>query len=221
MQNLSTLKTSVIICSIFLNLIGVKTMATTTEGKKITNSKTNKNVGSETLTSKIPSLNEKGTNNMDALFSINLLTANNKNIKLKDFAKSKVFLFVNTASNCGYTKQYEGLEKLFKKFQNKGLAIIGFPSNDFGGQEPGTNSEIQEFCKLNYGITFPIMAKNSVVGDKIQPIYQELLKLSSDKSDVSWNFEKFLVAKESGVITRYKSNYKPEDLEPIIAKLLE
>ena len=157
---------------------------------------------------------------MDSLLNMELETINKTKVKLADFNKTKVFLIVNTASKCGYTKQYEGLEALHKKYKDKGFAVIGFPSNDFGAQEPGTNTEIQEFCKLNFGVTFPLMAKAPVVGSSAQPFYKELLKLSENKNDVGWNFEKFLISKDQGVIDRYKSGVKPEDLDAVISKLL-
>ncbi len=156
---------------------------------------------------------------MNSLLSIDLTTVNNKNIKLTDFEKTDVFLFVNTASECGFTSQYKGLEALHQKFKDKGFAVVGFPSNDFGAQEPGTNAEIKDFCKLNYGVTFPLMSKASVKGSGIQPFYKELISLSDDKSDVSWNFEKFLVTKD-GTIKRYKSKTTPAELESEISKLL-
>lgn len=157
---------------------------------------------------------------LDNLLKINLKTGSGNSIQLSDFKKSKVFLIVNTASKCGFTSQYEGLETLHKKFKDKGLAIIGFPSNDFGAQEPGTNEQIQEFCKLNYGVSFPLMTKAPVTGSDIQPFYKELLSLSADKSAVAWNFEKFLVTKDGKQIQRFKSKVKPEDLETIISNLL-
>lgn len=164
---------------------------------------------------------DKIKNISDNLFGIELTTLNNKKIKLSDFKKSKVFVIVNTASKCGYTSQYEGLEDLHKKYKDKGLAIIGFPSNDFGAQEPGSNQEIQEFCKLNFGVTFPLMSKAPVKGNEIQPFYKELIKLSQDKSDVGWNFEKFVFIKNGTKIDRYKSSTTPKDLEKIISKLLQ
>lgn len=157
---------------------------------------------------------------VDSLFNIELKTINDKSIKLKDFGQTKLFLIVNTASKCGFTKQYEGLEALHKKFKDKGFAVIGFPSNDFLSQEPGTNDEIQEFCKLNYGVTFPLMTKGSVKGAKIQPFYKELVNLSEDKSNVGWNFEKFLVSKDGKIFKRYKSKVTPEELDSVISEYL-
>jgi glutathione peroxidase len=151
---------------------------------------------------------------MDNLLNINLKTVNGTSIKLSDYKNTKVFLIVNTAS------QYEGLEALHKKFKDKGLAVIGFPSNDFGAQEPGTNEQIKDFCKLNFGVSFPLITKAEVTGSEIQPFYKELLNLSSDKSAISWNFEKFLITKDGNSIQRFKSKVKPEDLESIIVKLL-
>ncbi len=162
----------------------------------------------------------KGGSPMKDLLDMELMTVNNKKIKLSDFQQSKVFLIVNTASKCGYTSQYEGLEELYKKYKDKGLAVIGFPSNDFGAQEPGTNQEIQDFCRLNYGVTFPLMAKASVKGTDAQPFYKNLLTASDDKSDVGWNFEKFLIVKDGSKIERFKSNVKPKDLEKVIESKL-
>lgn len=181
-----------------------------------------KSKNSQVRSAKPNNLNAKPSSDlkMEKLLSMPLETVNKNNIKLKDFGKTKVFLIVNTASKCGFTNQYEGLEALYKKYKDKGLAVIGFPSNDFGAQEPGSNNEIKEFCKLNYGVSFPLMAKGPVVGASAQPFYQELLKISDDKSEVSWNFEKFLFTKTGDTITRYKSSVKPEELDPVIAKLL-
>lgn len=180
----------------------------------------NKNMQNGKLNSATIKVVDKGTSQMNELLEMELTTVNNKKIKLSDFKQSKVFLIVNTASKCGYTSQYEGLEELHKKYKDKGLAIIGFPSNDFGAQEPGTNQEIQDFCKLNYGVTFPLMAKAPVKGSAAQPFYKSLLKLSEDKSDVGWNFEKFLFASNGSKIERFKSKVTPADLEKIISNLL-
>ncbi len=115
-----------------------------------------------------------------------------------DFAslKGKKIMIVNTASKCGFTPQYEGLEKLYKKYKDQGFVIIGFPSNDFKQQEPGTNREIAEFCKENYGVTFPMMAKIHVKGNKMHPLYRFLTDESENgvmNSRVGWNFQKYLI----------------------------
>jgi glutathione peroxidase len=137
--------------------------------------------------------------------------------------KGQVVLIVNTASECGYTPQYNDLEALYQKYKGKKFAVLGFPSNDFGGQEPGSNAEIKKFCDVNagkYHITFPMFAKSRVKSDPQNPLYKYLIANSpGDTGPVSWNFEKFLVDKDGKVIGRYKSKVKPMDAE--ITKKLE
>ncbi|KAL2170152.1 hypothetical protein VTG60DRAFT_5174 [Thermothelomyces hinnuleus] len=146
-------------------------------------------------------------------------------VSLADY-KGKVVLIVNTASKCGFTPQYAGLEKLWKTVREKypdDFVILGFPCNQFGGQEPGTNDEIQEFCQLNYGVTFPIMAKIDVNGDNASPLFEWL---KNEKPGllglkrVKWNFEKFLVGKDGKVKGRWASTTKPESLEATILEEL-
>ena len=139
-----------------------------------------------------------------------------------DFAtfKGKKILIVNTASGCGYTPQYEGLEALAKKYQDK-LVIVGFPANNFGGQEPGSNSEIKEFCKKNYGVSFPMAAKISVKGDDIAPIYKWLCNKSQNgvlDAEIKWNFNKFLLNENGVIISKFDSGVKPLSDE-LISKL--
>ena len=139
-----------------------------------------------------------------------------------DFAtfKGKKILIVNTASKCGYTPQYEELEALYKKYQDK-LVIVGFPANNFGGQEPGTNTEINEFCKKNYGVSFPMAAKVSVKGNDIAPIYKWLCDKSLNgvlDADVKWNFSKFLLDEKGNLVAKYDSGVKPMS-EEITGKL--
>ena len=126
--------------------------------------------------------------------------------------KGKKILIVNTASQCGYTPQYEGLEKLAKKYEGK-LVIIGFPANNFGGQEPGTNEEIKSFCTKNYGVTFPMMAKVSVTGNDIAPLFQWLTTQENPDftGDIKWNFEKFLLNENGKLVRRFRSKTTPED----------
>ncbi len=124
-----------------------------------------------------------------------------------DFAdlKGKKILIVNTASKCGFTPQFDGLEALYQKYKNQNFVIVGFPSNDFGEQDPGSNEEIEEFCKINYGVTFPMMSKISVKGDSIAPIYQFLTQkeLNGKKnSSVKWNFQKYII-NEDGTLEDY------------------
>jgi glutathione peroxidase len=139
-----------------------------------------------------------------------------------DFAsfKGKKILIVNTASQCGYTPQYEGLEALYKKYQDK-LVIVGFPANNFGGQEPGTNTEIKEFCKKNYGVTFPMAAKVSVKGDDKAPIFKWLTSKSENgvlDAEIGWNFGKFLLDEKGNLITYFPSKVTPMS-EELTSKL--
>jgi glutathione peroxidase len=126
----------------------------------------------------------------------------------------KTLLIVNVASKCGFTKQYAGLEALHEAYAERGFAVLGFPCNQFGGQEPGTEAEIQEFCSTTWGVTFPLYAKVDVNGPDRHPIYAELTETadSSGKAgDVEWNFEKFLVSRDGHVLTRFRSAVTPED----------
>jgi len=138
----------------------------------------------------------------------NTITGEKKDL---DAFKGHVLLLVNTASECGYTKQYAGLEKLYEAKKDKGFIIIGFPANNFGGQEPGTNEEIQKFCTSKFGVTFPMMAKISVKGDDIHPLYRYLTEKSPFPGDITWNFNKFLLDPEGNVVARYESAVTPED----------
>ncbi len=128
--------------------------------------------------------------------------------------KGKVMLIVNVASKCGYTKQYEGLEALHKKYSDQGLVVVGFPSNDFKGQEPGTDAEIAEFCTATYGVTFPIFGKIVVKGEGQAPLYKYLTEGDHPgKSEVGWNFNKYLVGRDGKVIAHYESKVAPESPE--------
>lgn len=126
--------------------------------------------------------------------------------------KGKYILVVNTASNCGYTPQYEELEQLYKKYNDK-LVIVGFPANNFGGQEPGSNAEIKEFCKRNYGVTFPMAEKVSVKGEDIHPLFkyltEEAKKIETPDPVIKWNFTKFLINKEGKLLKVFPSKVKP------------
>lgn len=133
--------------------------------------------------------------------------------------KGKVTLVVNTASQCGFTPQYEGLEALYEKYKKQGLVVLGFPSNDFGGQEPGSNEEIKKFCDLKYKVSFPMFSKDVVKGDKKQPIYQFLTTKASPTGEVEWNFEKFLIDKNGNVVGRYRSKVTP--LSPELTGAIE
>jgi glutathione peroxidase len=125
--------------------------------------------------------------------------------------KGKKILIVNTASKCGFTPQYQGLEELYKKYQDK-LVIVGFPANNFGGQEPGTNTEIKEFCKKNYGVTFPMAAKVSVKGDDTAPIFKWLCNKTENgvlDAEIKWNFGKFLLDENGNLIAYFPSKVIP------------
>lgn len=136
--------------------------------------------------------------------------------------RGKVLLLVNVASRCGYTPQYEGLEKVYLKYKDRGLVILGFPANNFMGQEPGTNEEIKTFCSLKYNVTFPMFSKISVKGDDIHPLYKYLTDKQSDPQfggDVKWNFNKFLVGRDGKIIGRFEPAVKPES--PEVAQAIE
>jgi len=131
-------------------------------------------------------------------------------VNLADY-KGKVVMLVNVASKCGLTPQYEALEKLYEKFKDKNFVIIGFPANNFGGQEPGSNEEIKRFCTGKYNVSFPMMSKISVKGDDIHPLYKQLTTTGDFSGDIGWNFTKFLVDKNGQVYARFASKTKPDD----------
>ncbi len=133
---------------------------------------------------------------------------------LQDYA-GNVLLIVNLASYCGYTPQYAGLQKLHETYGAKGLKVLGFPCNDFGGQEPGSNAEIAQFCTRNYGVTFELFDKVHAKGAEQHPLYMYLTNAVIPAGDVSWNFEKFLVSKQGEVLARYRSSVKPDAPELI------
>jgi glutathione peroxidase len=141
-------------------------------------------------------------------FSFTNLTNSNQ-IHLKDFEGS-VILIVNTASNCGLTSQYEGLEKLYKHYKEKGLVIIGVPSNDFGKQEPGSSQEIQNFCQINYGVTFPMTSKQVVSGDNAHPFYLWAKKTLGFGTAPKWNFHKYLINRKGELINYFNSTTSPD-----------
>jgi glutathione peroxidase len=145
-----------------------------------------------------------------------------RTVPLADF-KDRVLLVVNTASACGFTPQFAGLEELHKTYGPRGLAVIGFPCNQFGSQDPGSNEEIAQFCQRNYGVSFPMMAKVDVNGPGADPLYQWLREqapgLLGSKS-IKWNFTKFLVGKDGAVIKRYAPQDKPESLKADIEAAL-
>ena len=163
-----------------------------------------------------------------------------------DFAQfeGKVLMIVNTASKCGFTPQYDGLEELYQKYKDQGLVILGFPCDQFAGQEPGSNEEIAEFCRLNHGVTFPLMAKTEVNGPNAEPVFEFLKSQAPDEeykglkakatakmlkglsksmtkdSDIRWNFTKFLISRDGSDIKRYPPTTKPEEISQDIEKML-
>jgi glutathione peroxidase len=132
--------------------------------------------------------------------------------------QGKVLLVVNTASYCGFTSQYDGLEKLYARLKARGLVVVGFPSNDFGEQEPGSNQEIAEFCRLTYGVQFPMFAKATVVGKNASPLYAQLARATGDAPQ--WNFHKYLIDRSGTRVLSFGSRVKPDDRE-LLARIDE
>jgi len=159
---------------------------------------------------------------MTTVYDFSAKTIQGEERKLAAF-RGKVLLIVNTASECGFTPHYAGLEKLNKKFAGEGFSVLGFPSNQFGAQEPGSEAEIARFCETNYGVTFPMFAKVEVNGPNAHPLFKHL---TSEKTGllgteaIKWNFTKFLVGRDGKVAARYGSSTKPEALEDPIRRLL-
>jgi len=149
-----------------------------------------------------------------SIFDFTMDSIDGKPTQLSVF-QGKVTLVVNVASRCGFTPQYTGLEALYEKYRAKGFVIAGFPANNFGFQEPGTNDEIKQFCSAKYNVKFPMFAKVSVKGPDMVPLYQFLTK--SAGGDIEWNFTKFLVGKDGKVIARFASDVEPESPEVIAA----
>ncbi len=147
-----------------------------------------------------------------AALSFTMQTLGGETKKLSDY-EGKVVLVVNTASKCGLTPQYAGLQGLYEKYKDKGLVVLGFPCNQFGGQEPGTATEISTFCTENYGVTFPMFAKINVNGESACELYKHLTALETmpaGSGDISWNFEKFLIDRSGKVVARFSPRTKPE-----------
>jgi len=162
----------------------------------------------------------------ETIYEFSAETLDGGTASLAEF-KGKVLLIVNTASQCGFTPQYAGLETLYRTYKERELAVLGFPCNQFGGQEPGTAAEIGVFCERNYGVSFPMFAKIDVNGDKAHPLYRFLKKQKPGLlgplggGAIRWNFTKFLVDRDGRVVARYASTTKPESLAKDIEKLLE
>ena len=159
---------------------------------------------------------------MAAIYDLEATTISGDPMSLGEY-EGQVMLIVNTASKCGFTPQYAGLEKLYEEFKDDGLVILGFPCNQFGAQEPGTESDIEEFCQINYGVSFPMFAKVDVNGANADPVFKHLKRakkglLGSEK--IKWNFTKFLVNREGEVVGRFAPTAKPEDIADDIRALL-
>jgi glutathione peroxidase len=137
-----------------------------------------------------------------------LLNLQDEPVSLCDF-RGKVLVVVNTASQCGYTPQYEGLEKLYRRYRERGLVVLGFPANDFGGQEPGSNKDIAQFCQINYGVSFPMFAKTSVLGPQANPLFQDLAARTGQRP--RWNFNKYLVDRAGQPVAAFGSGVEPLD----------
>ena len=151
--------------------------------------------------------------NASSIYDFTMKDIDGKDVKL-DAYKGKVVMIVNTASKCGYTPQYEGLQKIYDKYKDRGFVVLGFPANNFMGQEPGTEAEIKEFCTLKYNVTFPMFSKISVTGTDQHPLYGFLTNKATNPEcagDISWNFNKFLIDKNGKVVGRWGSKDKPED----------
>jgi glutathione peroxidase len=159
----------------------------------------------------------------NSAFDFDLNPSRGGKAKLAEF-KAKAYLAVNIATQCGYTPQLDKLQKLSDKYKDKGLVVIGFPSNDFGGQTPESDKDVAKFCKLNYGVTFPLYKKGPVSGESKQKLYSYLTSNAPDKGEVKWNFEKFLLNSKGEVVQRYRSGVNPmseavtEEVEKLLKK---
>lgn len=157
------------------------------------------------------------------IYDYEVKTTSGDSIQLEQFA-GKVVLVVNTASKCGFTPQYKELQALYEKYKEEDFVVLGFPSNQFMNQEPGSNDEIQSFCEINYGVTFPIFEKTDVNGPNAHPLFNYLVNESKGflgTKSIKWNFTKFLIDKNGNVIKRFSPNTNPSSIEPEIKKLLD
>jgi glutathione peroxidase len=154
---------------------------------------------------------KSGRENPEDFYKIPLTTLNGKPASMDQY-KGRPLVIVNTASKCGYTPQYKGLQSVYEEFKGQGLEILGFPCNDFGAQEPGTESEITSFCEVNFGVTFPLFKKAPVIGAEKQPLFKYLTEKANPecRGEVAWNFEKFLIDKEGRLVERFRSMTKPD-----------
>jgi len=158
-----------------------------------------------------------------SIYDFELNSLSGEEISLSEF-EGNVLLIVNTASECGYTPQYKELQELYETYNDQGFYVLGFPANNFGGQEPGSDEEIAQFCELNYGVTFPMFSKISVKGDDQHPLYDYLTQVDNPDftGEIGWNFEKFLVDRNGNIIRRFKSNVTPmgDELTESLKELL-
>lgn len=155
------------------------------------------------------------TDNTDtSIYNFNLKDIDGNEVSLEQY-KGKVLMIVNVASKCGYTPQYEGLQNIYESYKDEGFVILGFPANNFKGQEPGSNEEIKEFCTLEYGVEFPMFSKVSVKGDDQAELFKYLTSQPNPdfEGDIEWNFEKFLISKDGSLTRRFRSAVKPESEE--------
>jgi glutathione peroxidase len=155
---------------------------------------------------------DSGSGKMTSVYDFTLKDIDHKDVSLGQY-RGKVVLLVNVASRCGFTPQYEGLQKVYLKYKDRGFVILGFPANNFMSQEPGTDEEIKTFCSTKYSVTFPIFSKISVKGDDIHPLYKFLTSKETNPEfggDIKWNFSKFLLDKNGKVIARFEPAVKPE-----------
>jgi glutathione peroxidase len=155
---------------------------------------------------------EKKMDTQPVLYSFTMKTIDGKDKNLSEY-KGKVLMLVNVASKCGHTPQYKGLESLYEKYKDKGFMILGFPANNFLRQEPGTDEEIQNFCTVNYGVTFDMFSKISVKGDDQHPLYRYLTEESPFPGSVKWNFQKYLVDRRGTVVEQYAPGTEPTEKE--------
>ena len=165
-------------------------------------------------------LNEKNVKGLeDNINDITVTDMNGDTVNLADY-NGQVLLIVNVASECGNTPQYGGLEEIYEQYNSEGFEILAFPCNDFGGQEPGTNEEIKEFCSTNYGVTFKLFDKIKVLGDDKSELYDRLTNNSvTGQSDINWNFEKFIISKNGDIVARFSPKTQPTDKQ--ITSLIE
>ncbi|MEX1031585.1 MAG: glutathione peroxidase [Paenibacillaceae bacterium] len=150
------------------------------------------------------------------IYEIEVTTAKGEGKQLEAY-RGDVLLIVNVASNCGFTPQYQGLEQLNLAYRDKGLRVLGFPCNDFGAQEPGTLAEIEQFCSVNYGVTFELLDKVHCIGEDKHPLYQWLTKHATPTDEVKWNFEKFLISRDGVLLQHYSSKVAPDDVDLVQA----